>query len=80
VFTSNRDGNAEIYVMNADGSGQTRLTDHPARDVGPAWSPAGARIAFETNRDGNAEIYVMNADGSAPTNLTRRLAGDGSPS
>jgi TolB protein len=36
---SSRDGNLEVYVMNADGSGQTRLTDNPAADGSPAWSP-----------------------------------------
>jgi hypothetical protein len=39
AFTSNRDGNEEIYVMNADGSGQTRLTNNPADDMCPAWQP-----------------------------------------
>ena len=39
AFGSNRDGNGEIYVMNADGSGQTRLTNNPAEDAVPAWSP-----------------------------------------
>jgi TolB protein len=39
AFMSVRDANLEIYVMNADGSGQTRLTDHPDEDAGPAWSP-----------------------------------------
>ncbi len=39
AFNSDRDGNNEIYVMNADGSGQTRLTDDPALDANPAWSP-----------------------------------------
>jgi len=44
VFTSERDGNGEIYVMNADGSGLTRLTNNPARDIEPSWSPDGRRI------------------------------------
>jgi len=39
AFVSYRDGNSEIYVMNADGSEQTRLTDNPASDVGPRWPP-----------------------------------------
>ena len=43
AFMSNRDGNDEIYVMNADGSGQTRLTNNPADDFYPVWSPAGRR-------------------------------------
>ena len=65
AFTSERDGNPEIYVMNADGSGVTRLTYNDARDLDsfPAWSPDGRRIAFHSNRDGNFEIYVMNASG-----------------
>ncbi len=79
AFSSNRDGNEEIYVMNTDGSGQTRLTDNPASDWGPDWSPDAGRIAFSSNRDGNDEIYVMNTDGSGLTNLTNSLAGDWAP-
>ena len=49
AFTSNRDGNLEIYAMNADGSDVKRLTDNPAEDSAAAWSPDGQRIAFERN-------------------------------
>src|SRR5436309_2843912 len=68
VFASDRDGNNEIYVMDADGSHQTRLTNNPADDILPAWSPDGTKIAWSTNRLGgsNYEIFVMNADGSNP--------------
>jgi Tol biopolymer transport system component len=76
AFTSNRDGNNEIYVMNADGSGVTRLTDNPAIDQDPAWSPDGTRLTFVSTRDGNYEIYVMNADGSGVTRLTTHAARD----
>ena len=78
------DVNFEIYVMNADGSGQTRLTDDPGFDGSPSWSPDGSRIAFQSFRDGdgipNPEIYVMNADGSGQTRLTDNPGFDGSPS
>src|SRR3954468_15613766 len=72
VFASTRDGNNEIYVMDADGSHQTRLTNNPADDILPAWSPDGTKIAWSTNRLGgsNYEIFVMNADGSGAKNLT----------
>jgi TolB protein len=66
--------------MSADGSNQTRLTNHPARDVYPVWSPDGTRIMFVSNRDGAFEIYVtlaphasagVNTDGSNVVRLTR---------
>jgi len=69
AFHSDRDGNQDIYVMNADGTNPTRLTSDPASDRVPAWSPDGTKIAFDSRRDGNFEIYVMNADGTNPTRL-----------
>ncbi len=79
AFTSDRDGNTEIYVMNADGTGVTRLTNNALADDEPAWSPDGTRIAFRSQRDGNTEIYAMNADGTGQTNLTNNAAEDWSP-
>jgi Tol biopolymer transport system component len=79
AFSSNRGGNWEIYVMHADGSNPTNLTNHPNDDRDPAWSPVGSRIAFSSYRDGNSEIYVMHADGSDPTNLTNHSKGDYGP-
>jgi len=76
---STRDDNDDIYVMNADGSGQTRLTDNPARDWAATWSPDGRLIAFRSDRDGSWEIYVMNADGSGQTRLTDNPADDWFP-
>jgi dipeptidyl aminopeptidase/acylaminoacyl peptidase len=78
-FDSTRDGNTEIYVMNADGSQPTRLTDNPAIDRDAAFSPDGRRIAFVSDRDGNSEVYVMNADGSGQTRLTSNTADDFQP-
>jgi len=80
AFTSYRDGNGEIYVMDADGSNQTRLTNSPGDDGDPAWSPDGSRIAFQSGRDGNWEIYVMNTNGSGQTRLTNSPADDFTPS
>jgi hypothetical protein len=79
AFDSNRDGNGEIYVMNADGGGVVRLTNHPATDGDPAWSPDGRQIAFVSSRDGNSDIYVMNADGSSQIRLTDNPARDHQP-
>ncbi|MCI0556023.1 MAG: hypothetical protein L0287_34200, partial [Anaerolineae bacterium] len=70
TFQSDRDGNLEIYVMNADGSGQIRLTNNLSVDMQPAWSSDGRKITFLSDRDGNLEIYVMNADGSGQIRLT----------
>src|SRR5882724_4433863 len=64
----------EIYVMNANGTNQTRLTDSPAGDYSPIFSPDSSKIAFISHRDGNSDIYVMNADGSSQTRLTNSAA------
>jgi TolB protein len=64
AFTSARDGNPEIYSVNADGTGLTRLTYNAAVDDEATWSPDGRHIAFTSNRNGASELFVMNADGS----------------
>lgn len=79
AFASNRDGNAEIYTVNASGGNLQRLTNNSAEDILPAWSPDGSRIAFTSKRDGNREIYVMNADGTLQTRLTNVSADDYDP-
>jgi Tol biopolymer transport system component len=81
AFTSERDGNFEIYAMNSDGGGITRLTNNIAQDREPDWSPDGTKIAFTSTRDTpGGEIYVMNADGTGVTRLTNNTVGDGTPS
>ena len=70
LFTSDRDGNREVYVMNADGTGSQNLTQHPAQDGDASWAPLRDRLAFVSDRDGNSDIFVMNADGSGVTRLT----------
>ena len=79
AFDSNRGGNYDIYVMNADGSGLFQVTHSSADDIFPTWSPDGSRLAFLSSRDGNWEVYVINLDGSGATNLTNDPAEDFSP-
>lgn len=81
AFSSNRDGNYEIYLGTLSGlktafTAQSRLTNDVHDDMEPAFNPAGTKIAFTTNRDGNNEIYVMNADGTGQTRLTNDAADD----
>jgi TolB protein len=78
-------GDEDIWVMNGDGTGQTRLTTDPKRDLDPSWSPDGTKIAFASNRDDpnvatcggyypeppcSFDIFVMNTDGSNQRNVT----------
>ncbi len=80
AFTSNRDGNQEIYRVRPDGSGLTNLTRNPANDYSPAGSAGGGLLAFVTDRDGNPEIYTIIDDGGAPTNITNSFSQDLDPS
>src|SRR5439155_21699088 len=80
AFVSTRTGNYDIYTMNADGSGQTALTNDTAIDLFPAWSPDGKKIAFDSTRGGGSggDIWTMDADGSGMTRVTA-IGGVGKP-
>ena len=80
AYTSTRDGNDEIYVMDADGSNPVQLTQPRYSDNRAAWSPDGTRIAFVSIRDGNQrDIYTMDADGRNVVRLTQHPANDITP-
>src|SRR4029077_19255701 len=76
AFVSKRDGNWEVYAMNADGSGQRNLTRNAAFDNSPAWSPDGQEIIFVRGQCRYAVVYVMNADGSGQRRLTEPARDD----
>ena len=74
VFTSTRDGNKEIYVMNADGSKQVNLTRHRADDFGATWSPDRTQILFVSDRTARVrDLYLMDADGTNVRRVFRRI-------
>jgi len=79
AFSSGRNGDREIFLVNADGTSPVNITHFgSAWDGNPVWSPDGTKMAFNSYRDGNYEIYVMNADGTGQINLTNNPASDGS--
>jgi Tol biopolymer transport system component len=79
AFRSNRDGNFEVYAMQADGSGETNLTNSPDGDGGGGtgqiqWSPDSSALLFASDRSGRPDIWWMAADGSSPRNLNASTA------
>jgi len=72
-------GNADIYVVSADGTGKTQLTDDPGWEEHPSWSPDGSRIAYVVYPEGSlyghdATLWIMNADGSGKVQLSKGAA------
>ncbi len=70
TYTTDQNGNWDIYSMAPDGTGDRRLTDHEAQDGWPSWTPDGLHVVFASDRTGNWEIFIMNADGSNVRQLT----------
>jgi Tol biopolymer transport system component len=79
AFGSGLGRSAEIFVMNADGSDQTRLTHDGFRDSVPAWSPDSTTIAFASRRHDNWDLYLMSPDGSHQSRLTHVKGKDANP-
>lgn len=69
----------EIYVMNADGSNQTRVTTDAGEDFASTWSGDQSRLAFDTDRNGNWEVYSVMPDGTGLLRLTDHAADDENP-
>ncbi len=79
AFVSFRDGDREIYVINPDGSGERSLTNHPADDFDPDFSPDGSRIVFISAREGRPHLFIMDADGGNVMQLTTDATGGLNP-
>ena len=79
-FSSNRDGDWDIYSMDVNGDNVVQLTDHPASDRLPACSPDGRRIAFASERGVTHDLYVMDSDGNNVVRLTQDNFGESRPS
>lgn len=75
AYTSDQNGNFDIYVIDLEDNGQHQLTNHPASDLSPTWSPDGHQIAFASDRDGmDFDIYVMTLDDLTPLGEPVRLS------
>jgi TolB protein len=79
LFSSNRDGNSEIYALNLSNQALPRLTNNPAQDEQPALAPDSVQVAYVSNQAGNNEIYLTGVDGRVPLNLTNNPGDDQQP-
>lgn len=79
MFQSDRHGEWDIFRAGADGTAVVRLTDHPAADQNPSWSPDGRLIAFSSERTGGGDLYIMDADGNDLRRITDHPSYEGAP-
>jgi eukaryotic-like serine/threonine-protein kinase len=70
AYDSDLNGNADIFVVRADGGTPRQMTDNPSDDLAPDWSPDGTQLAFHSFRTGNRDIFTMNADGTGLVQIT----------
>jgi Tol biopolymer transport system component len=73
------DNHEDVWTINADGTGLTRLTHSSAFEFDPSWSPDGTQIAYRSDRGDESEIWVMNADGTGQRRLAAGLSPAWSP-
>ena len=69
AFYSTQSGSGDIWTMDADGSGETNITNYLYGDNEPSWSPDGSKLVFQSYRDGYTGLWSMNADGSSVTRI-----------
>jgi Tol biopolymer transport system component len=79
AFSSNRDGDFDLYLMDADGQNIRRLTTQPGADGDPAWSPDGTRLLYTGTRNGASQIFLISREGGTPQQLTSLGGGNFSP-
>jgi Tol biopolymer transport system component len=79
LFDSDRNGNADIFVVNPDGTNLRQLTTSPAKEDHGAWSPDGNWIAYQHEEEGNTDVWVMRADGTEQRRLTSHRAAMAGP-
>ena len=80
AFTSNQDGDFDIYIINVDGTGLFPVTNNQVNDTGPSISGNGGKIAYQSEQGSDSDIYIVNSDGTGRVPLTQNTAEDVQPS